>query len=237
MTKDPETISLPGPLPGDPPLAVRLRRSARARRVSLKVSRLDGAVTLTLPARAPLRGALDFLEERRDWLSAAVAGLEGPLAVAPGLVLPVEGQGLTLTPAAVRAARIEGEALLVPAGRPAAAALAFLKLRARDRLAQRVARHSAALGRPAGKLTLRDTRSRWGSCTASGDLMFNWRLILAPPPILDYVAAHEVAHLAQMNHSPAFWAEVARLFPAHREARRWLKAEGAALHRYRFGPA
>ena len=166
-----------------------------------------------------------------------MAGLEGPLAVAPGLVLPVEGQGLTLTPAAVRAARIEGEALLVPAGRPAAAALAFLKLRARDRLAQRVARHSAALGRPAGKLTLRDTRSRWGSCTASGDLMFNWRLILAPPPILDYVAAHEVAHLAQMNHSPAFWAEVARLFPAHREARRWLKAEGAALHRYRFGPA
>ena len=85
--------------------------------------------------------------------------------------------------------------------------------------------------------TLRDTRSRWGSCTAKGDLMFNWRLILAPPPVLDYVAAHEVAHLAQMNHSPAFWAEVARLFPAHLEARRWLKTQGSHLHRYRFGDA
>ncbi|MCB1389221.1 MAG: M48 family metallopeptidase [Rhodobacteraceae bacterium] len=224
-------------LPGDPPLAVRLRRSARARRVSLRVSRLDGAVTLTLPARAGLQGALAFLHERRTWIETAMAGLDGPVAVGPGVALPVEGRLLTVTGAAVRSARIDGDLLLVPAPRPAAAALAFLKLRARDRLAERVAAHAAALGRPAGRLTLRDTRSRWGSCTASGDLMFNWRLIMAPPRVLDYVAAHEVAHLAQMNHSPAFWAEVTRLFPAHAEARRWLKAQGAQLHRYRFGAA
>ena len=230
MLSDPDQIELPG----DPPLAVRLRRSARAQRVALSVSRLDGTVTLTLPARASLRSALRFLEERRDWLESAVSGLEGPVMVDAGTDLPVEGTLLTLTPAPLRSARIEGTALLVPAARPVAGALAFLRLKARDRLAERVGVHAQALGYGVGKLTLRDTRSRWGSCTASGDLMFCWRLIMAPPRVLDYVAAHEVAHRAQMNHSPAFWAEVARLFPAHADSRRWLKQHGPALHRYRF---
>lgn len=231
MIPDPDQIELPG----DPPLAVRLRRSTRARRVSLKVSRLDGAVTLTLPARAALKGAMAFLHDRRDWIAAALEGLDGPLAVAPGALLPVEGRLLRVTPAPIRAARIDGDSLLVPQARPAAGALAFLKLRARQRLAECCATHAARLPRSPGKLTLRDTRSRWGSCTASGDLMFNWRLILAPPRVLDYVAAHEVAHLMHMDHSPRFWDEVARLLPDYREARRWLKTEGAQLHRYRFG--
>lgn len=231
MPRDPEHITLSG----DPALAVRLRRSTRAQRVSLRVSRLDGVVTLTLPARAPLSVALSFLDDRRAWLRSAVAGLEGPVVVAPGVALPVEGRPVTLTLAPVRAARLQDDALLVPAARPEAAALAWLRLTARSRLAERVAHHAAVLGRPAGRLTLRDTRSRWGSCTAQGDLMFNWRLVMAPSRVLDYVAAHEVAHLAQMNHSPAFLAEVTRLFPAHAEARRWLKTQGAALHRYRFG--
>ncbi|MCL4675151.1 MAG: M48 family metallopeptidase [Pararhodobacter sp.] len=230
MTLEPEVIHLPG----DPPLAVRWRRSARARRLSLKVSRLDGAVTLTLPARTSRRMAMAFLQDRADWLRRAMDGIDGPEAVGAGSAIPVEGRVLVLTPAAVRTARIEGAQLIVPRSRPETAALAFLKLLARDRLTQRVGVHAQALGRTPGKLTLRDTRSRWGSCTHAGDLMFSWRLILAPPRILDYVAAHEVAHLAQMNHSAAFWAEVARLFPAHAEARRWLKTQGAALHRYRF---
>ncbi|WP_370205707.1 M48 family metallopeptidase [Pararhodobacter marinus] len=232
MPAQTETIELPG----DPPLSVRLKRSRQARRVSLRVSRLDGAITLTVPARASMRHAMAFLTERRDWLDQAVAGTEAPLAVTPGVAIPVEGRMLTLEAAPIRAARIEGAHLLVPRQRPAAAALAFLRLQARDRLAGRVAAHSAVLGRPAGKLTLRDTRSRWGSCTVTGDLMFSWRLIMAPPRILDYVAAHEVAHLVEMNHSAAFWAQVHRLFPAHDEARRWLKTDGAGLHRYRFEP-
>ena len=230
MFSDPDQIELPG----SPPLAVRLRRSGRAQRVALSVSRLDGTVTLTLPTRASLRSAMRFLQDRRAWLENAVAGLEGPVIVGPGTALPVEGVPLTLTPAPLRSARIEGDTLLVPAARPVAGALAFVRLRARDRLAERVGVHAQALGCSIGKLTLRDTRSRWGSCTASGDLMFCWRLIMAPPRVLDYVAAHEVAHRAQMNHSPAFWAEVARLFPAHAEARRWLKHHGPALHRFRF---
>ena len=232
MTRDPDQIELAG----DPPVSLRIRRSARARRLSLSVSRLDGRVTLTLPARVALKGAMAFVHERRGWIDKALEGAVAPVAVVPGVLLPVEGRLLAVQAAPVRSARIEGGALLVPAARPGPAALAFLRNLARQRLAVRVAVHAAALGRTAGTLTLRDTRSRWGSCTARGDLMFNWRLILAPPEVLDYVAAHEVAHLAQMNHSPAFWAEVARLFPGHLAARRWLKTQGTALHRYRFAP-
>jgi predicted metal-dependent hydrolase len=224
-------------LPGDPPIAVQVRRSARAKRVSLRVSRLDGAVTLTLPARAPLRHAQTFLAERETWLRSALNGIEGPASVEPGTTLPVEGVALTVTAAALRAARIDGTALLVAQSRPAASAQAFLKALARDRLAARVTQHATNLGRSPGKLTLRDTRSRWGSCAPSGDLMFSWRLIMAPPAILDYVAAHEVAHLRHMNHSAAFWATCAELYPDHAAARRWLKQNGPGLHQYRFSPA
>jgi predicted metal-dependent hydrolase len=112
---------------------------------------------------------------------------------------------------------------------------AFLRTLARDRLAAASDRYAAALGRPYGKITLRDTRSRWGSCTSQGDLMYSWRLIMAPPAVLDYVAAHEVAHLERMDHSPAFWNIVARLCPDHARHRDWLRTEGTALHRVRFG--
>ena len=145
------------------------------------------------------------------------------------------------TPAAapVRAARIEGAQLLVPAdpARLRPGLTAFLRLLARQRLQAASDRHAAALGRSFTRLTLRDTRSRWGSCTADGGLMYSWRLILAPAEVLDYVAAHEVAHLAEMNHSPAFWATVARLMPGYAPHRAWLKRHGADLHRYDFGSA
>jgi predicted metal-dependent hydrolase len=115
-----------------------------------------------------------------------------------------------------------------------AAVAGVLKALARDRLTEASDRHAAALGRRYTRLTLRDTRSRWGSCSSAGALMYSWRLILAPPEVLDYVAAHEVAHLAQMNHSPAFWAEVARLCPSYPTHRTWLRRSGDTLHRYRF---
>jgi len=224
-------------LAGPPVMEVQVRRSQRARRLALKVSRLDGTVTLTLPPRASMRMARAFLADRATWLRDAVQGMQGPMTVRPGTQIPVRGRSLTLTPAPLRAARVDADALLVPQARPIAGALAFLKALAREQFAERVAIHADVLGRSPGKLTLRDTRSRWGSCTQAGDLMFSWRLIMAPPQILDYVAAHEVAHLAQMNHSAAFWAEVDRLYPDHKAARRWLKAEGASLHHFRFSDA
>lgn len=224
-------------LPGSPPVEITLRRSARARRFSLRVSRLDGRVTLTLPARARESEALAFLRDQEGWLRRTLADMPQSAPVGCGTLLPVEGRRLTVRPGAGRAVRIEDDSLLVP-GEPSAIPAriaAFLRSRARDRLAQACDRHARALGRSYVRLTLRDTRSRWGSCTAEGALMFSWRLILAPPEVLDYVAAHEVAHLVEMNHSPAFWATVARLMPGYQPHRAWLKRHGQALHGFRFG--
>ncbi len=221
-------------LPGDPPLDITLRRSAQARRYSLRVSRLDGRVTLSMPARASEAEALAFAREKADWVRRILSQAAPGTLVGPGATVPFEGRSLTVTPASVRAPRVDGERLLVGEAGPGPRIAAFLKLAARQRLQAACEKHATALGRPFSRITLRDTRSRWGSCAADGSLMFSWRLILAPPEVLDYVAAHEVAHLAEMNHSDRFWAVVARLMPGYETPRRWLKRHGSALHRYRF---
>jgi hypothetical protein len=121
--------------------------------------------------------------------------------------------------------------LLTPGAPDAFAAriLAFLRAAARADLAERVAAHAARLGTRPRSLSVKDTRSRWGSCSVAGALSFSWRLVCAPPEVLDYVAAHEVAHLREMNHSPRFWSLVAECCPDWRRHRRWLKEHGSAL--------
>lgn len=217
---------------GDPPIRVRLRPSRGARRISLRVSSLDGQVTLTFPARVPRREALAFAEERRAWIRDAQP--VDRREVGPGVYLPVEGRMLMVTEAPGRRPGIAGEALWVRPGRAGPDARAVLKTLARDRLARAADAHAARLGATIAELAFRDTRSRWGSCSGSGRLMFSWRLAMAPPEVLDYVAAHEVAHLERMDHSPAFWAVVERLCPDWRRHRAWLREHGSALHRYRF---
>jgi predicted metal-dependent hydrolase len=154
-----------------------------------------------------------------------------------GTSLPVEGRRLHLAPGTGRSLRVEGEHLLVP-GDPAQAGArvqAWLKALARDRLVQASDHYAARIGRSITRVTLRDTRSRWGSCTAEGALMYSWRLIMAPPEVLRYVAAHEVAHLVEMNHSNRFWAVVEGLYPGWQTQRAWLRSHGSALHGLRFG--
>jgi len=225
-------------LTGNPPVAVELRRSARARRISLRVSGLDGKVTLTVPRGVAEREALDFAHEKAGWLRAQLDQRAAPVSVEIGSELPVEGAVRRIaTGAGGRTVRDDGAVLHVP-GRPETAAVrlqAWLKARARDRLADASDTYAAALGVRYARISLRDTRSRWGSCSSSGGLMYSWRLIMAPPEVLDYVAAHEVAHLREMNHSSDFWALVDQLFPGYATPRRWLRENGAALHRYRFG--
>ncbi len=223
-------------LPGSPPVSVQLRRSAQSRRLSLRVSRLDGRVTLSMPPHVRMTEAMAFLRAQEDWLRQALAQAAGPAPVGLGDIIPVEGRPVRLEGGTGRLPRLEDDRLILP-GDPARAAIraaAFLKARARDRLAEASDRHAARVERRYGRLTLRDTRSRWGSCTADGALMYNWRLVMAPPEVLDYVAAHEVAHLVEMNHSAAFWAVVKGLMPDYAAPRRWLKTEGHALHAYRF---
>lgn len=229
--------SIPGPPGGPPQIDIALRRSAQARRISLRVSGLDGQVTLTLPPRVRESEGLAFARSRAEWIAAALARVPQAARVAPGALLPVEGIARPIVQGPARGAvRLSADGLIVP-GDPAQTGVrvaTFLRVLARSRIESSVARHTATLGRRHSGITLRDTRSRWGSCTAAGGLMFSWRLIMAPPEVLDYVAAHEVAHLAEMNHSPRYWAVVSGLLPGYEVPRRWLKTHGSALHAWRF---
>ena len=228
-------------LPGDPPVHVALNRMARARRLSLRVSRLDGRVTLSMPASADESLALDFLRDREPWLRRALAEVPERAVVAAGGTLLLRGATVPMVEAPVRSVTLRDAALLLPPDptgmRSGARVAAWLKLQARDDLRAACDRFAARLGKVPGQLALGDPRTRWGSCSSRGRLMFSWRLVMAPPEVLSYVAAHEVAHLVEMNHSPAFWRVVAELAPGYAAPRKWLRDNGHHLHRFDFGAA
>lgn len=221
---------------GQPPIAVRVRRSARSRRLTLRLAAATGEATLTAPLRVREADLRRFLEDHEGWLRDRSAALPEPVRPEPGTVLPLRGRDVTILPGTGRRVSLDEAGLAVPGEGPVfrGRLLAWLKAMARDDLAAACDRHAGRLGRRYGDLVLRDTRGRWGSCSTAGRLMFSWRLVMAPPAVLDYVAAHEVAHLEEMNHSPRFWAVVQQLCPDHRTHRAWLRRGGPALHRFRF---
>jgi len=223
-------------LPGNPPIPLILRRSAQAKRLSLRISQLDGRVTLTMPKRLAEREALAFARSKEEWIRGHLDRRGDDIDVGLGSELPLGGQMLRVVAGTGRSVQIGHSEIAVPgaADRVGKRLGAYLKEVARDRLAGACDDYAARLGRLYTRITMRDTRSRWGSCTSDGGLMFSWRLIMAPPQVLDYVAAHEVAHLAEMNHSAAFWAGVERIYGSYKEPRGWLRQHGNALHRYRF---
>ncbi len=234
---DDALLTVNNPLAEASGMPVRLRVLRRARRLTLRVDpRGDGAV-LTLPPGVRQAEAEAFLDRHADWLSRALARQPARTVVGPGARLPVAGieAEVTLAPGRRRPPRLEGTQLVVPGpGAPGPRIAAWLKLRARDALVPAVRRYAGLLGREAAMVSLRDTRSRWGSCSSTGRLGFSWRLAMAPAEVLDYMAAHEVAHLVEMNHAPAFWALVERLMPDYRPHRAWLRNQGARLHAFRF---
>lgn len=224
-------------LPGNPPLQIHLRRSSRARRMSLRVSRLDGKVTLTVPSFVGDSEALAFVHEKEQWLRTHHKTGPEPVVVGIGSMLPLGGKDHRIVAGQGRRIVVSDGVIAVP-GNPTTAGrrlAAHLKQVARGQLASASDGYAQKLGRGFTKLTLRDTRSRWGSCSSAGGLMYSWRLILAPAEVLSYVAAHEVAHLQEMNHSADFWAVVRELYGPYEDQRRWLHEHGADLHRFRFG--
>ena len=221
---------------GDPPIPLILRRSAQAKRISLRISQLDGRVTLTMPKRLAEREAVDFARSKEAWIRKHLGARGEDVIVGAGIELPLGGKMYPVQAGTGRRVQITPDGIFVPGApeRIGKRLSAHLKELARDRLAGASDDYAARLGRSYARLSLRDTRSRWGSCTSDGGLMYSWRLIMAPPEVLDYVAAHEVAHLAQMNHSPAFWDEVTRIYGDYDAPRGWLRANGSGLHRYKF---
>lgn len=204
--------------------------------MSLRISRFKGIVTLSLPISCPIREAKKFIFEKESWICRHLADLPQSVEVAFGGKVLFQGQLLTICRWQGPQVCKTSHKLLVSGtdGMVAARVKAFLKLKAGQRLLEATNRYSIALGKSYGKLTLRDTTSRWGSCSTQGNINYSWRLIMAPPEVLNYVAAHEVAHLVQMNHSPQFWAVVDHLYPAHAIYRAWLKDHGEDLHSYQF---
>ncbi len=219
----------------DNPLSeVTVRRSKRARRMTLRVSRLDGRVTLTLPRGVSEREAAGFVREKADWIANAQGSVADEAVVKVGGEILIEGRPWAIVEGLSRQAVLGEDVVEAPVVKTGEAVAKTLKKLARKRISSLAHQHAAQLDRSVGKITLRDTRSRWGSCSYEGNLMLSWRLIMAPPEVLDYVIAHEVAHLVEMNHSSAFWALTERLCPDFRQHKAWLRQEGTALHRYRF---
>lgn len=215
--------------------SVRIVYNTRARRMILRLDRHEGVLVLTAPPGVG-RSVIDrFLLQQQDWIARQMASHVPAIPLVDGAIIPFRGVDHVIRhfPALPRTPVIENGVLVVggPSDRLDRRIIRFLRGEARPVFLERVSVHAARLGVTPTRITIRDTRSRWGSCSAKGALNFSWRLIMAPPHILDYVAAHEVAHLLEMNHSARFWAHVDRLVDNRVEARAWLRSHGHTLMR------
>jgi hypothetical protein len=221
---------------GDRPLVVTVRQSARARRLILRVATGSGDVTVTVPAGAALAEGFTLATRRSDWIRDRLDRLPPRIPFADGTTLPVLGSALNVRwqPGDRRSVARHEDDLVVsgPADGIAAAVERWLRAEAARAIAPLVADKARRLGVVAAGVGVRDTRSRWGSCSPTGTLSFCWRLVLAPADVLDYVVAHEVAHLRERGHGARFWSIVATLTACLDDGRAWLSRHGHTLLRY-----
>jgi len=224
-----ELVSLPGG-----PALVEWRRSARARRVSLRIDPRGGAVVVTLPPRAARTAGVALLMNHAEWVAARLAALPGPIPFADGAVVPLHGHDHRIRhmPGQRGVVVAAGELLVGGAPEFLSRRIAdFFRNEAGRSLGDLVLRKATLAQVMPRRVTVKDTKSRWGSCAANRNLGFSWRLVMAPPHVQDYVAAHEVAHLQHMNHGPRFWALVTQLTPHTDAAVAWLRYHGPKLLR------
>jgi hypothetical protein len=221
--------------------SVRLRRHRRARRYTLRIHPSDREAILTMPPRGTLADAREFARVHGGWIAARLGRLPKAAPFLPGTVVPLRGGAHRIVHRAGSRGtawtemRDSGERILCVAGAPEhieRRVLDYLKREVRKDLQKAVQGYAEELGVKVKRLSIRDQSSRWGSCTSAGSLSFSWRLILAPPFVLDYLAAHEVAHLVEMNHSARFWRVVGKVCNHVERAKTWLDTHGNDLHRY-----
>ncbi|HEY3950789.1 SprT family zinc-dependent metalloprotease [Phenylobacterium sp.] len=227
---------------------VTLKVNRRARRVSIRLDRTRREIVATAPSLRRLPEAAAFARDRAHWIAERIAELPRATPIRPGMTLEVFGEPVRLEAGAGRAkwlpaangepARISAMAPSDPGGEGfARAVILILKRRALAVLTERTETYAAMLGEPAPKVTVADAKARWGSCRPGvrggpAAIRYSWRLALAPFEVADYVAAHECAHLKELNHGPRFWAHVRALVGEPKAHRAWLRAEGAMLHAF-----
>jgi hypothetical protein len=220
-------------------LEVRVRLNPRARRMIVKVNPATGEVSVTVPSRRGLSAALEFARGEKDWIVRQLAKAPGAVSLMPGAAIPFRGISHEIRAAARGPSPVwvQDGAIWVRGHQSHAPrrVLDFLKCEARKAFEIRALDYAARLGAKPSRITVRDTASRWGSCSSARSLSFSWRLILAPDFVLDYVVAHEVAHLREMNHSARFWAHVKSLVANIAAPQNWLRTHGRELQRYAAG--
>ncbi len=221
--------------------SIKLRRHRRARRYTLRIHPTDRAAILTMPPRGTIAEAREFAKMHGGWIAARLGRLPKAAPFQPGTVLPLRGVPHRIVHRAGERGTVwtetrdSGEKILCVTGDPDFTDRRvhdFLKREARKDLQKAAQAYAGELGVRVRRVSIRDQSSRWGSCTTAGSLSFSWRLVLAPSFVLDYLAAHEVAHLVEMNHSPRFWRVVGRVCGHVERAKRWLDTHGNDLHRY-----
>ncbi len=216
-------------------IPLTVRRNPRARRMILRLDIAGDGAVVTIPADTAMADGLAMARRQSGWLVKQLGALPDRLSFSEGARIPYLGRDHTLLARPGRRGVIErrGQAIHIP-GRPehmARRLTDWFRGQARREISRRAAAKAASIGRTPRRITIRDARSRWGSCSAGGGLSFSWRLMMAPEAVLDYVVAHEVAHLAHMNHSARFWRTVAKLADDVEASRAWLRGNGARLHR------
>jgi predicted metal-dependent hydrolase len=218
---------------------IKLIVNPRARRVAVRIDPARREAVAVAPSVRHSKHAVEFANERAGWIARQLAALPPAYPFAHGAVVPIRGVETVLERVPGRhAPRFEYQPYRrLVVGAPDTATFAarvkrFLVNEARADFAARARAHAGTLGVTPRRVTVKDTKSRWGSCTVDGVLSFSWRLIFAPPYVLDYLAAHEVAHLKELNHSPRFWAAVKKCDPDHAKGRAWLREHGQMLHAY-----
>ena len=216
---------------------VRLEVNPRASRLILRLDQKAREAVAVAPNRRMLGQAADFAAEKSTWIADQLSKVPEGIPFEPGQVIPFRGEDLHLSiegPGRLaRIEEIEGRKTLIAPGMPETfrgRIIRFLKKMATEDLTFYVNHHCESLGTEARRIAVKDTSSRWGSCTSDGRLSFSWRLVCAPPDVLNYVAAHECAHLLEMNHSKRFWAHVERCMPDYKLYRFWLDKHGSELH-------
>jgi predicted metal-dependent hydrolase len=220
---------------------VDFRHNAKAKRIILRlapsknVDKPDGVV-VTLPSGVSWKEGLCFAQTNLNWISTRLLALPDKIYFTDGATVPFVGVDhyIRHIPSARRGVWCEDNEIRVsgPLSHLPRRTKDWLKKEARRKISLLIRKISPMQGLMPGRITIRDTRSRWGSCAANGNLSFSWRLVLAPENIIEYVVAHEIAHLAEHNHSPQFWAVVNSLTPHCKLGRKWLKLNGEKLHRY-----
>jgi predicted metal-dependent hydrolase len=216
-------------------LPVIIRKHPKSGRMVIRYHPIHHHVALTLPRYVSIKQGLHFVSEKREWLAQQIQTIQKTIPFEDGQEIPVLGKKYILTHVGGRGVvRIEDDRIIVPgdAAFMARRVREWLKRIARETITTIASAKAKIIGKNIKRISLRDTSSRWGSCSHNGCLSFSWRLVFAPYEVLDYVTCHEVAHLKHHDHSPAFWIAVGQLFPDYNNSKQWLKVNGGKLYTY-----